>query len=156
MTSQIAYDFAAGPRLGRLPITGRALRRLRAEARRLRDRLNAGRRSPGGHENPGVPPGGLEAAAAAHRLRVLDSALDAAVLVVPDGRAVVGSRVTIREADGSRVAFTLVPPGIEAPGAGRISPDSPLGAALLDRRAGDRVRVAAPAGRREILVVEVR
>ncbi len=155
MTSQPA-SLPTAPRLARLPTTLGALRGLRAEARRLRARLRAGL--------PSTSTGGegvtvtevADAALDLHRLQAIDAALHAAVVVKADGMAIVGSRVTVRETDGARIVLTLVPPGLAVPGAGRISPDSPLGEALLGRRAGDCARVAAPAGAREIVILEVR
>jgi transcription elongation factor GreA len=49
----------------------------------------------------------------------------------------------------------MVPPGTGDPRAGRISPDSPLGVALLGRRAGEDVEVQAPAGSWRATVVAV-
>lgn len=147
----------ARPRLAGLPMTVGALRRLRSEARRLR----------AGIHRPGTPvdavdgrelPDATDAAAAAidlHRLQALDAALEAAKVVEAGGMAIVGSRVTIREADGTQVVLTLVPPGLAVPREGRISPDSPLGEALLGRTAGEQARVAAPAGTRQITIVAV-
>ena len=58
----------------------------------------------------------------------------------------------LRGDDGSRVTYALVAPGEGAPSQGRISADSPLGAAILGRRAGDTVEIDAPAGRRRVTV----
>ena len=66
-----------------------------------------------------------------------------------------GSRITVSDADGSLDTYVLMAPGEADPRAGHISPESPLGAALLERRAGDLVEVATPAGTRRIAVVSV-
>jgi transcription elongation factor GreA len=89
------------------------------------------------------------------RLEKLRGAIANAHVVRPDGRAVVGSRITVSDADGSLDTYVLVAPGEADPRAGHISPESPLGAALLERRAGDLVEIAAPAGRRRMAVVSV-
>ena len=89
------------------------------------------------------------------RLQKLRAAVANAVVVRPDGRAVVGSRVTVADADGSEDAYLLVAPGQADARAGRISPESPLGSALLGRRAGEVVEVAASAGKRTVTVVGI-
>ena len=89
------------------------------------------------------------------RRDALRTALGAAVVADDDGAIVVGSRVTVRDADGETDSYVIVPPGTGDPRAGRISPDSPLGAALLGRHAGDDVDVQAPAGSWRATVVAV-
>jgi transcription elongation GreA/GreB family factor len=89
------------------------------------------------------------------RLQKLRSALASAYVVEPDGRVIVGSCVTVRDTDGCLDSYVLVAPGQANAGAGRISPDSPLGAALLGRRAGETVDVAAAAGTHRVMVVRV-
>ena len=67
-----------------------------------------------------------------------------------------GSRVTVRwEADGEET-YTIVEPAEVASSAGRISYESPVGQALMDRRAGARVAVETVAGTAwlEVLAVE--
>ncbi|MCC6176353.1 MAG: GreA/GreB family elongation factor [Chloroflexi bacterium] len=71
------------------------------------------------------------------------------------GAAVVGSRVTVEDTDGESDTYVLVPPGSGDPRAGRVSPESPLGAALLGRRAGEEVDVIAPAGTWSATIVTV-
>jgi len=66
----------------------------------------------------------------------------------------VGSRVCVRDGDGE-VAFSIVHP-VEADVAEeRVSADSPLGRALLGRRAGDEVRFRAPGGVLSVTIVGV-
>lgn len=92
---------------------------------------------------------------AARRLDTLRTVLGAAECVDDEGVVVIGRRATIREEDGSTVAYAIVFPGDGDPTMGWVSADSPLGAALLGSRAGDRVDVDAPAGRRTVEVVDV-
>jgi transcription elongation GreA/GreB family factor len=57
-----------------------------------------------------------------------------------------GSRVTVRwEGDGEET-YTIVEPAEVDSSAGRISYESPVGHALVDRRAGDRVAVETLVG----------
>lgn len=68
----------------------------------------------------------------------------------------VGSRVTYRdERDGEVEAVVLAWSGEADASRGMISPESPLGVALLHRRAGDRVRALTPGGVRHLRVLAV-
>ena len=58
----------------------------------------------------------------------------------------VGSTVCIREGENPEEVYTIVGPAEASPRDGRISNESPLGRALMERRAGDTVRVEAPGG----------
>ena len=58
----------------------------------------------------------------------------------------VGSTVYIREGDNPEEIYTIVGPAEASPRDGRISNESPLGRALMERRAGDTVKVEAPDG----------
>jgi transcription elongation factor GreA len=89
------------------------------------------------------------------RLEKLRSAIAGAHVVQPDGRIVVGSRITLSDADGMPETYVLVAPGQADARAGRISSDSPLGAVVLGRRAGDSVDVATSVGPYQMTVVRV-
>jgi hypothetical protein len=92
---------------------------------------------------------------AARRLDVLSAVLEAAEQIHEPERAVIGRRITLLEADGESVVYTLVFPGDGDPAQGWISADSPLGSAILGCVPGGRVDVTAPAGRRLVTVVSV-
>lgn len=63
-------------------------------------------------------------------------------------RAAVGSVVSYEElASRTRRAVTLTPPGHANPAAGLVSVLSPVGRALLGRRAGEEVDAQLPDGR---------
>jgi transcription elongation GreA/GreB family factor len=89
------------------------------------------------------------------RLEKLRSAIANAHVVQSDGRGIVGSHVTVSDADGFQESYLLVAPGQADARAGRISTDSPLGAALLGRRAGDPVEIATAAGTHQLVVLRV-
>jgi transcription elongation factor GreA len=92
------------------------------------------------------------------RIRALEAKLRVAVVVEPTERGArveIGSRVRV-EVDGDEVDLQVVG-GAEADGkAGRISRESPVGAALLGRKVGDAVTVLTPGGdvRYQILAVD--
>lgn len=67
----------------------------------------------------------------------------------------VGSKVTIQENGSDAECYIIVGPAEANPREGRISNESPLGRALMDHRAGDSVRVEAPAGQFTVHVVKV-
>jgi transcription elongation factor GreA len=78
------------------------------------------------------------------RIRTLRSRLDHAVVVTSDPAGVVqvGSFVEIEDGQGERLNVEIS----SVSGAGAVSPDSPLGSALLGAAVGDEVDVAAPRG----------
>jgi transcription elongation factor GreA len=88
------------------------------------------------------------------RIAALEEKLRSAVVISDkrdtSGVVVVGSTVTI-SADGDTSTVRISNSG----GAGSVSPDSPLGSALLGRKKGDVAKVAAPAGRWHAQILEV-
>jgi transcription elongation factor GreA len=74
----------------------------------------------------------------------------------PDGEVDLGERVTVMDLEsGEARDYRIVGTGESDPGAGEISRESPIGAALLGRRVGDVVEADAPGGRRRLEVVEL-
>ena len=65
-----------------------------------------------------------------------------------------GTHVIVSE-DGAREEFIIVGHTETAPAQGRISPDSPVGRALLGHRAGDTVHVQTPDGGYTLRIEEV-
>lgn len=80
--------------------------------------------------------------------RVINEAQNAEVIQV-------GSKVTIRMEDDGPEIYTIVGAAEANPRAGRISNESPLGRALLNKKAGDHVQVDAPAGAFSVEIIEV-
>jgi transcription elongation factor GreA len=66
----------------------------------------------------------------------------------------VGDMVTVNM-EGTTTIFTIVGPNEANPAQGRISNESPLGMALLGKKAGDVVSVRTPGGTREVRVLTV-
>ena len=78
------------------------------------------------------------------RITILRDRLHRAVVIDEDaaaasGEVAVGSRVTIERDDGETME-------VEISSVGGVSPESPLGKALLGAKQGDEVTVAAPRG----------
>jgi transcription elongation factor GreA len=67
----------------------------------------------------------------------------------------IGSTVTVRWEEDGEETYTIVDPAEADLDAGRISHESPVGEALLDQRAGDRVAVTTLAGPAWLAVVAV-
>lgn len=67
----------------------------------------------------------------------------------------VGAKVTIQENGSDPEVYTIVGPVEANPRNGRISNESPLGRALMDRRAGDEVEVEAPGGSFRVQILKV-
>ncbi len=67
----------------------------------------------------------------------------------------VGSRVTIQEEGMEPEVFTIVGAAEANPTLGRISNESPLGKALLNKKAGDTVQVDAPQGSFRVTILKV-
>jgi transcription elongation factor GreA len=87
------------------------------------------------------------------RIRTLRSRLTHATVVESKGddTVAVGSHVVIEDGDGERMEVEISSVG----GAGAVSPDSPLGRALLGASVGDTVDVEAPRGAWTARVVSV-
>ena len=85
------------------------------------------------------------------RIRRLRSRLDSAVVVDDAGGAGtvgIGSKVEVEDEQGEKLQ-------VEISSVGGVSPDSPLGRALMGRKAGDEVDVVAPRGAWRAKIVSV-
>jgi transcription elongation factor GreA len=86
------------------------------------------------------------------RIALLKDRLDRAVIVdgddVPTDTVGVGTRVEIEDEHGERTQ-------LEISSVGGVSPDSPVGRALLGRKVGDEVDVEAPRGSWRARIVSI-
>lgn len=96
------------------------------------------------------------------RIREIKHILSRAELIDEDqasnGEVRVGSSVTVRFDDGSdeEETWTIVGSAEASPRQGRISNESPIGAALLGKRARHKVTVQTPSGVMKLTIVKVR
>jgi transcription elongation factor GreA len=67
----------------------------------------------------------------------------------------VGTTVTIKEEGSHEETYTIVGAAEANPRAGKISNESPLGKALLSRKAGEKTKVDAPAGSFEVQIIKI-
>ncbi|MDP9244038.1 MAG: transcription elongation factor GreA [Chloroflexota bacterium] len=81
------------------------------------------------------------------RIATLEAQIKNAEVIehVNGDRVGIGSKVTVKGDDGQQT-FTIVGSAEAAPRDGRISNESPVGAALMGRRKGEKVAVTTPAG----------
>ena len=93
------------------------------------------------------------------RIKELDLLLATAKVIdetAPHGStAQVGSVVTIQEDGEKPETYTIVGAAEANPSAGRISNESPLGKALINKKSGDKVQVDAPQGAFTVQIVKV-
>jgi transcription elongation factor GreA len=86
------------------------------------------------------------------RIRLLRDRLDRAVLVDESAAAAgvvgVGSKVEVEDEQGGTMEF-------EISSVGGVSPDSPVGQALMGAKAGDEVEIQAPKGAWRARIVSV-
>jgi transcription elongation factor GreA len=68
----------------------------------------------------------------------------------------VGSQVTVQENGESPETYKIVGAAEADPTKGKISNESPLGAALLNRKKGDKVKVQTPSGEAIFKVVDIK
>jgi transcription elongation factor GreA len=91
------------------------------------------------------------------RILELEQRLRTAVLISAQARSAVSLGATVRyEVEGQPGELIIVGSSESDPAAGRVSASSPVGRALLGRRAGDVVLVATPSADIEYRIVEVR
>jgi transcription elongation factor GreB len=93
------------------------------------------------------------------RMHWLTKRLEAAIVVTPrtdaDGRVFFGALVEVEDEDGARARYRIVGEDEIDLDRGHISWRSPLGRALLKRRAGDAVTLRRPSGEIELTILTV-
>ena len=93
------------------------------------------------------------------RLRYLDKQLRYAEIVKPqdDGKIDLGSNVQLQFEDDEAIENYRIVGRMEADlASGKISFDSPLGQALMKKKAGETVKVEAPAGSYQVKIISVK
>jgi transcription elongation factor GreA len=74
---------------------------------------------------------------------------------IPTDRAGFGSTLHLIESTGETIVYQLVMPEDADASKGLISTTSPIGRALLNREAGDTVKVVTPGGPREFEIIKL-
>ena len=161
---------ARAPRVEIVDLTAEALERLKLEHRELTHlrrpevvaRIKAARELGDLRENAEYHAAREEQSFLEGRVRLLDDKIRHARVIEPGGspqgggspQVRLGSTVTV-EHDGETMTFSLVGSTEAKPAKGRISSVSPVGAALLGKRAGDVVDVRTPRGAARYRIVEL-
>jgi len=70
-------------------------------------------------------------------------------------RVHMGGRVCVRDGDGAESCWTIVAPAEANTRQGKISNESPIGAALIGKRVGECISVTAPAGVLEYTILKI-
>jgi transcription elongation factor GreA len=96
-----------------------------------------------------------------HRVREIEHLLRHAIILsasrngAKDDIVRLGSRITVRDATGDEQQWVIVGSAEANPRVGKISNESPVGAALLGRKEGETVTVQALAGAMTYTIVRV-
>jgi transcription elongation factor GreA len=99
-----------------------------------------------------------DTAAVEWRIANLESVLARSTPVAGEefpGTVALGSRVAVHWVDDGREVYEIVDPAETAARDGRISYESPIGQALIGRRAGDAVEAITPSGAERLRVIWV-
>ena len=109
-------------------------------------------------ENAGYEEAKRQQAFLEGRIMTVEAMLKNAVLIEANGSSdtvILGSQVTVVEDGLDPETYTIVGSAEANPGDGRISNESPLGKALMGRRAGDSVAFEAPGGQVEMELLRI-
>jgi transcription elongation factor GreA len=126
-----------------------------ALARRLRDAIQMGDLS----ENADYHKAKEDQAFLEGRIQELEHILRNAVIVDraagPKNVVAVGTRVTVQEDNYDPEVYDLVGVKEADPRSGKISYDSPIGKALMDRRTGETVEAETPGGKIRLKILKI-
>lgn len=92
------------------------------------------------------------------RIATIEALIFNAQIIEPaptDGLVGLGSLIRIRYDDGEEASYTIAGSSEANPAQGRISNESPIGAAALGHQAGDQLRVATPRGSMSFEILSV-
>jgi transcription elongation factor GreA len=92
------------------------------------------------------------------RIQELDAILRNAIIIEKtksSGVIFIGSQVTIQEGDSDPETYHLVGPTEADPRKGKISYESPIGRALMDKKVGDIAEAEAPDGKIKFRIIKI-
>ena len=148
-------------------LTPQGLAKLEAELENLRtvkrqqvaERIHQAKESGSTDDNAEYEEAKNELAFVEGRILTLEKMLQNAVIIKeenkPPGQVKLGSRVVVRDTDGQEEHYLIVGSAEADPKEGKISNQSPVGLALMGKKAGDKVEVRTPAGARRLRVVQI-
>jgi transcription elongation factor GreA len=148
-------------------VTSDGLEKLKAELkdlklvkqRELAERLDAARQLGDLSENAEYQEAKHQLGMVQTRILVIDELLKNAVIIEREKSAAgvvnVGSTITV-ETSGKQRTFQIVGSNEADPTSGRISNESPLGAAFIGQKLGDNVSVTTPGGTTTYKIVDVK
>lgn len=152
----------------RVPLTREGLQKLEAELEHLRtvrrqevaDRIHNAKEGTNAQNDAEYEDARNEQAFIEGRIVQLELMIKNHVLIDEDQRTSTGvarlGSVVVVESNGAKREYRIVGSAEADPATGRISNESPIGKALLGRRAGETVHVMAPKGTMKVTVVEVK
>ncbi|HKF19361.1 MAG TPA: transcription elongation factor GreA [Candidatus Dormibacteraeota bacterium] len=128
----------------------------RAQARRVEafERMKEAAQPGDIEDNPELEQAKEEVARLNERIWELEEMIGRAQIIEDKNSGVVepGSTIEVEDEEGERTVYQLVGAVEADPSTGRISVESPVGRALVGKRAGDSVTVEVPAGTVELTV----
>ena len=128
----------------------------RAQARRIEafERMKEAVQPGDVEDNPELEQAKEEVARIDERIYELQEMIGRAQIIEDrsSGVAEPGSTIEVVDEDGESVVYHLVGAVEADPGTGRISVESPVGRALVGKRAGERISVQVPAGTVELTI----
>ena len=145
-------------------LTARGLEKLkqdleRTQARRMEafERMKEAAQPGDIEDNPELEQAKEEVARLDERIYELQEMIARAQIIQGrnSGVAEPGSTIEVEDDEGETTTYHLVGAVEADPGTGRISVESPVGRALVGKRAGERVSVQVPAGTVELTVKAV-
>jgi transcription elongation factor GreA len=128
--------------------------------REVAERIHLASESGGTVDNAGYDEAKNEQAFVEGRISRLENILSNAVVAASSsdrsrGAVEFGSSVTVRTERGKRQLYKVVGSAEAVPLEGKISVESPVGRALMGRKAGDKVDVETPSGVVKLTVVKI-
>lgn len=149
-------------------LTPDGLKKLEAELLHLRivrrpeiaDRIHKAKESGNTVENSEYDEAKNEQAFVEGRILTLENMLSNAAIIRGDGQPSdtvrIGSSVVVETSDGEKEEYVIVGSAEASPLNGKISNESPVGKALLGRKAGEKINVMTPAGVSAFTIVGIK
>lgn len=130
-----------------------------ARRQEVMEQLQIARQSAEGWDSPDVLEAKNEQAFLEGRIRTLERMLaESEILHVEPNRGIVqhGSDVLVRNEDGDEERYVIVGSAEAEPSLHRISSECPVGRALMGHKIGEQLEFLVPAGKRSLLILDIK